>query len=787
MSSRTWIGLGGGAWARRSGHVLLWIAAGCAGGSSLAPASSAAQFEYHGAGDWSINGPLGGPYSNTSLLIVLENHGQAPVDWSAAAVPPFLQLDHSAGSIAPNAVNGIHAALNEQFATSLGISQSSAALVFHNESSDQPDVAIACSLSVEAPTGTTVLEPPTGFLASGPAGGPFEPATTSYSLNNSTNANLSWHGVSSDPWVYLTPESGQLAPGAGVEVDLTIAATETITLEPGTHVSHVDFLNDTSSTTMGSREVELDLSPGGPPDGWTVFTPSTDTRKVYVSSSTGNDSNTGLTEAAPKRTIAAGKVLIRSGFPDWLLLKCGDTWDEAIGNWSASGRSVTEPVLITSYGTGDRPFLRTGTGEGIVPGFGTNPNFVSVVGLHFKANLYTGSNGSPKGINWIRHTTGFLLEGCYIERYAGNIVIQGFNETNGNQPPNRHTNVRIRRNIMVEAYNTNSSAGLGSCGLFVANCDGVLIEENVFDHNGWVEGLPGSIPTWHHHNGYVTNGNTGITLRGNIVYGTDGVMMRSGGIVENNVYLRNYNAILFGLGIEPEPAGVTGAVRRNVVLDGRDYGDGGGNPLPGGLCLDMGNVVNTVVADNIFAHNSSGTGPRPIQVHDDHQYDNYRVAENLTFAGNIIYDWGGPALEVVTYDGGHNLQPSNVQLARNIFQNMRDNAPLVLHNVAASLPGVSGANNEFHSDAPDNAWFRVGSTNESLSQWKEQVHDTSSVARRVHFVDPNRTIATYQTSIGATPSLDGFMSQARLQSKANWRAQYTAAAVAAYIRAGFEL
>jgi hypothetical protein len=315
----------------------------------------------------------------------------------------------------------------------------------------------------------------------------------------------------------------------------------------------------------------------------------------------------------------------------------------------------------------------------------------------------------------------------------------------------------------------------------------VLIEENVFDHNGWVEGLPGSIPTWHQHNGYVTNGNTGIVLRGNIVYGSDGVMMRSGGIVENNLYLRNYNAILFGLGIDPEPAGVTGAVRRNVVLDGRDYGDGTGNPIPGGLCLDMGNALNTTVADNIFAHNITGTGPHPIQIHDDHQYNNYRVVENSTFTGNIVYDWGGPAFEIRTYVGGHSLQPVNVQFSGNILQNSRDVQPLVYHTVSASLAGVSASQNKFHSAGSEATWFRVGNANQSMSQWKEQVHDTSSVARRAQFVDPNRTIATYPTSLSGTPTLEAFMAECRLQSKANWRATYTATAVNAYIRAGFGL
>ena len=262
-------------------------------------------------------------------------------------------------------------------------------------------------------------------------------------------------------------------------------------------------------------------------------------------------------------------------------------------------------------------------------------------------------------------------------------------------------------------------------------------------------------------------------------------MMRSGGVVENNLYLQNYNALLFGLGIEPEPAGVTGAIRRNVVLDGRDYGDGTGNPLPGGLCLDMGNVTSAVVTDNIFAHNTSGSGPRAIQLHDAHQYNSYRVVENTTFTNNIVYDWGGTIIDIQTDVGGRFQQPVNLRLVGNSFQGPRDGSAIIRHAVAASVPGVTSGENKFHSTAPASAWFWVGNQSRSLHQWKELVGDSSSMAREVAYLDPRRTIATYGTSIGAPATLAAFLAEARAQSKANWRPAYTAAAVNDYIRAGF--
>src|SRR5262245_21659489 len=70
-------------------------------------------------------------------------------------------------------------------------------------------------------------------------------------------------------------------------------------------------------------------------NGWTVFSPSSDSRTVYVSSSIGSDSNDGLSQSAPVKSLFKAVSLVRSGYPDWLLLKKGDTWtDETFTQYS---------------------------------------------------------------------------------------------------------------------------------------------------------------------------------------------------------------------------------------------------------------------------------------------------------------------------------------------------------------------------------------------------------------------------------------------------------------------
>src|SRR4051812_31396451 len=101
--------------------------------------------------------------------------------------------------------------------------------------------------------------------------------------------------------------------------------------------------------------VSLDAS------GWTVIAPPADAKVIYVSSSQGSDSNTGLTPAAPVRSLAQASSLARNASGDQILLKRGDTWYESFGMWIKSGRSADEPMVIGAYGSGSRPTVASGS------------------------------------------------------------------------------------------------------------------------------------------------------------------------------------------------------------------------------------------------------------------------------------------------------------------------------------------------------------------------------------------------------------------------------------------
>jgi len=508
--------------------------------------------------------------------------------------------------------------------------------------------------------------------------------------------------------------------------------------------------------SSGGSLVGTAAFPGVPvgSDGWTALSPQADSRVVYVSSSAGNDANTGLSAAAPKRTLAAGFGLMRDGYPDWMVLRCGDSWAEALPWWGKSGRSLSAPMVIGSYGTGERPLLLTGLGYAFQTAAlaGSPREHVALTGLHFWAHTNNGTS-TASGIDITNGVYDLLIENCYVEQYGVNIAAEGI-ET-------RPTNIKIRRSIVTNAISTSGR----STGMIFGHADNILIEDCVLDHNGWSETIPGCGPTIFSHNVYINPDNTtGVVMRGSIVArGAASGVRSSGQLCENNLCLQNPGGIVLG----PD----TRIVRNNVVLDSRDIDANN----PRGLGIDGTIGANVEIYGNVLAHQSTGTGnTKGINIGG--------VYSGLLLHDNVVYDWvqsvnnqapamaleGAPATQVRVFNN-HLQQPSGA-----LYQQFQP--------VPAGMYSYSG--NKYFSST-NNSPFMESPSWMNYNQWLAFSHETGSSFGAVSYPDPNRTIATYMASLGGSPTLDAFMTEARRQAKGNWRAQYTADAVATYIRDGF--
>ena len=370
-------------------------------------------------------------------------------------------------------------------------------------------------------------------------------------------------------------------------------------------------------------------------EGFTTLLPSSNSRLIYVSMTRGDDSNDGLSPESPVKTISRGKKLLRDGSPDWMLLKVGDSWPEGLGRWTKSGRSDREPMVVTAYGEGNqRPRLESGTRDGLrASGGGGTPKTINnlvISGLHFYANGRDPESSNlsevtnSRGINWFRGTTFLLIEDNYFKGYKEGIQIDDLDDLN-------ISGVVIRKNVIVDSFATDAH----SQGMYVAKTEGVLIEENIFDHNGWHGSFPGAQPTKFNHSIYIQGNNLNVEIRENIISrsSSHGMQLRPGGIISGNFLIRNPISIFLG---RSDVDQFDGSVTGNIVLNGNDIGPG---DMRRGWGIDFGRDINAIIENNIVAHVFSDSGSR------------FAIKEwaSATYKNNVVYKWGEGASDPKSY------------------------------------------------------------------------------------------------------------------------------------------
>ena len=418
------------------------------------------------------------------------------------------------------------------------------------------------------------------------------------------------------------------------------------------------------------------------------------------------------------------------------------------------GTTGTSGTVRISSSSGERPLLKTGTSFGFQSAAfaGVPRRHIVLADLHLWAHTNNGS-ATVSGVDITNGLNDVLIENCYVEQYSVNISAQGIES--------RPTNIKIRRSVIANSLSTSGR----STGIILGHSDNVLIEECILDHNGWSETAAGCSPTIFSHNVYINPDNTtGVVVRGSIVArGAASGVRSTGQLCENNLFLQNPVAMALG----PD----TRIVRNNVVLDSRNIDSAN----PRGVGMDGTIGANVEIYGNILAHQVSGTGNTKgmslggaysgLQLHDNIIYGWVQSVNNLAPA---IALEGTPTTQVRVYN--NHLQQSGGAL----YQQFNP--------VTASMYRYSG--NKYFASS-NNVPFLESPSWMTYNQWLSFSGETDSTYSAVSYPDPNRTIATYMTSIGGSPSLNAFLTEARRQSKSNWRAAYTADAVGAYIRGGF--
>ncbi|HYO53184.1 hypothetical protein [Archangium sp.] len=547
-------------------------------------------------------------------------------------------------------------------------------------------------------------------------------------------------------------------------------------------------------------------------NGWTVFPDpqAIGGRKVYVSNPvTGtSDPTNGIYYVS---TLADGLLLMRKGYPDALYLARGQEFSGTIAASRLGGASITQPMVIRSYGTGVRPVL-----NGRID-FGSS----SVSNLAF-VDLDVQGDGTGYGVWWARtHTAGqppgsrnILFENTRFQRFQSGLSIQSRQDSY--TPAIFFENITLRRSQVLDNWGNSHSQGIYAEGI-----QGLSIEESVFDHNGF---LDRNNPTYDlsatifAHNMYLHSSNKCLRVIGTVSANaaSHGLQARAGGVVQDNFFVRNPLAVTWGL-VNGDavtnnliPAGLSGSIVGNVVWESTDINSA--TPRDGGI--EIGNALKLLVQNNVAAHhlrgNVAGTGlilsaRMGIGLHNMLIEGNsvHNLARAFEFYGN---GWGPVTVRtdgsvadpsgntLITADAS-GLAPRGSSLSisdtGSFFQNNR--ASRVAKIITASTNGGHTTRIDYASNYYDCLNGTASCTSYgSLSNWLSQTGELGYKVGLVPFIDSSRSIATYWVQLfPGTPlptkdtAYQNYMNRVRDMERRTWDARFTAPAITSYLRAGF--
>jgi hypothetical protein len=210
--------------------------------------------------DLNSSGDAGGPFIPSSRIYTVSNPGTAATTWTVSKTQTWVSLSKAGGTLAPGDTDTVTVTINAG-ANGLAAGSYTDTVSFTNTTSGVGNTTRAVSLMVATP-GQLSVSPSGGLSSSGNAGGPFSPASITYTLNNAGDSSITWTASKALAWVSLSKTGGTLAAGGSDSVTVSIN-TGANSLDPGSYSDTVRFTNTTNGIGSTTRAVSLTVtSPG---------------------------------------------------------------------------------------------------------------------------------------------------------------------------------------------------------------------------------------------------------------------------------------------------------------------------------------------------------------------------------------------------------------------------------------------------------------------------------------------------------------------------------------------
>ena len=452
-----------------------------------------------------------------------------------------------------------------------------------------------------------------------------------------------------------------------VNPDNTFALVMTQSDFVGSQSFTYEATHSDGSTSL--HEVGLDVTPGLQGAGWgsgeSHYMLATDENdkviveagenhtKVYLS---GSNEALSLSEIATMEGMSASEIT-----GEWLASHGGYGQSEGMALDAEAGmllwNAVTPENEATSnwmlfergyaYDFGDRWDIKQ-TGEGEL-----NPLYFGAWGEGERPEIQS-------MIQMIWHNDNLVFQDIHLSARlrvidVDNVILDNIKSTLDQVDFQNGEGITIRNSEILDHYQQEPSGTDGiwsghearEQGIYIGGIDGLLLEGNLFDHNGWEDGYDpdgsldsGQPPSMWSHNIYIDNNNLDVTIRDTISMRASSYAMgvRSGGFLEDNVVMDSNAAISFDGGGWREDGYIgnysllldnlvtSGGHRESIINHGAmTYG-----------LHDKGQL--TTMVDNIVTHLADPNNAQE-QAEKDTHHSGFET-ENAYYNDTIVYNWG---------------------------------------------------------------------------------------------------------------------------------------------------
>ena len=166
------------------------------------------------------SGLIGGPFTPLDVTYTLENKGNHPVEWTLTKTRDWLDISSESGTVGAGATYTVTVSLKTEDVNGFPVGIYADTLTFTNVTEANRRFIRSVSLKVDPIEGILEVTPADDFSPAGPPGGPFQPSSMTYTLENIGEKSMNWRATKTAFWLSLPIDHGALAAGesAGVTV-----------------------------------------------------------------------------------------------------------------------------------------------------------------------------------------------------------------------------------------------------------------------------------------------------------------------------------------------------------------------------------------------------------------------------------------------------------------------------------------------------------------------------------------------------------------------------------------